>query len=182
MRLFTGLDLPEPVQERLDLLISHLRSRAHIKWSPAYNLHITTKFIGEWPTERLEDLKAALGAIQCAPLDIAVRTLGWFPNAQKPRVFWAGVESSTLAVLAKATDEGCSRLGIAPEDRPFSPHLTLARIKEPVPLQPLRDAVAEIENVEFGHFSPSHFYLYRSQPGASGSIYSKLQEFPLPPA
>jgi 2'-5' RNA ligase len=182
MRLFTGLDLPETVQERLDLLISHLRSRAHIKWSPAYNLHITTKFIGEWPTERLEELKSALRAIPCSPLEIAVRTLGWFPNPQKPRVFWAGVESTTLATLAKGTDEACSRLGVAPEERPFSPHLTLARIKEPVPLQPLRDAVTAIENVEFGNFSPSYFYLYRSQPGASGSIYSKLQEFPLPSA
>lgn len=182
MRLFTGLDLPEPVQERLDRLISQLRSRAHIKWSPAYNLHITTKFIGEWRPERLEELISALRAIQCPPVEIAVRTLGWFPNSQKPRVFWAGIESATLTALAKSTDEACSALGIAPDDRPFSPHLTLARIKEPVSLQPLRDAVAQVENVEFGRFSPSYFFLYRSQPGASGSIYSKLQEFTLPSA
>jgi 2'-5' RNA ligase len=184
MRLFTGIDLPEPVQERLDLLISRLRTTAHLKWSPAYNLHITTKFIGEWPHERLQELVAKLSAVPTRErVDIDVRGLGWFPNPHNPRVFWAAVHASpSLAALARATDQACAGLGIPAEERPFSAHLTLARIKQPVPLQALRTAVAELESADFGAFTAGCFYLYLSKPGPSGSIYTPLHEFSLPAA
>ena len=72
-------------------------------------------------------------------------------------------------------------LGIAKEDRAFNAHLTLARIKEPVPLQSLRNAIAQLESLEFGSFPVDRFYLYRSQPGSAGSIYTKLSEYPFQP-
>ena len=71
-----------------------------------------------------------------------------------------------------------SPLGIAKEDRAFTAHLTLARIKEPVPLQALRSAIEQLESVEFGNFLADRFYLFRSQPGAAGSIYTKISEYP----
>jgi 2'-5' RNA ligase len=184
MRLFTGIDLPEEVKERLDVLISHLRAHAHLKWSPAYNLHITTKFIGEWPQERLTQLDSALRGLEppSQAITIEVRGLGWFPNERHPRVLWAGIHSSPqLPDLVRRTDAALSTLGIQPETRDFSPHLTLARIKEAVPLQALRSAIANLKSDDFGTFKPACFYLYRSEPGATGSIYTKLQEYPLPP-
>jgi 2'-5' RNA ligase len=181
MRLFTGIDLPDSVTERLDALISRLRAHAHIKWSPTYNLHVTTTFIGEFPAERLPELDAALKAVPVAPIQIDVRGLGWFPNAKSPRVFWAGIHASpSLAQLASATGDALGGLGIGAESRPFSPHLTLARIREPVPLQSLRAAIEKLEPVDFGAFTPSHFYLYRSERGHTGSIYTKLHAYPLP--
>ena len=63
MRLFTGIDLPEDVRERLERLLMHLRPCAHLKWSPVYNLHVTLKFIGEWPEEKLPQLETALRSI-----------------------------------------------------------------------------------------------------------------------
>lgn len=181
MRLFTGIDLPTGVKERLDVLITKLRTTAHIKWSPAYNLHITTKFIGEWPQERLPELISRLKMTPSARVDIDIRGLGWFPNPHNPRVFWAAVHGSpTLMDLAQGTDEVCANLGIAKENRPFSPHLTLARIKEPTPLQGLRRAVADLESTDFGKFTASSFHLYLSQPGPSGQIYTPLHEYPLP--
>jgi len=184
MRLFTGIDLPDHIKERLDLLISRLRTTAHLKWSPAYNLHITTKFIGEWPHDRLPELVSKLSAMPAGErIDIDIRGLGWFPNPHNPRVFWAAVHASpSLANLARATDEACSTLGIAAEDRPFSPHLTLARMKQPEPLQNLRKAVAELESADFGAFTPACYYLYLSKPGPSGTIYTPLHEFSLPAA
>ena len=184
MRLFTGIDLPKDVKERLDVLISHLRTTAHVKWSPAYNLHITTKFIGEWPTEGLPELTAALREVSVdSPVKIQVRGLGWFPNPHSPRVFWAGVSASpSLKQLAEATDAATVAVGAQKEDRPFSPHLTLARIKQPAPLDGLRRAIAELESVDFGSFAAECFYLYLSEPGPSGSIYTPLHEFPLPRA
>ena len=182
MRLFTGIDLPTATADRLDLLISRLRGLAHLKWSPAYNLHITTKFIGEWPQDRLEELIAKLTSVPTRDrLDVEVRGLGWFPNPHHPRVFWAGVHGGpSMAELARATDEACVELGIPAETRPFSPHLTLARIKDPVPLHGLQKAIAELDSVEFGSFTAPSYILYLSKPGPAGSIYTPLAEFPLP--
>lgn len=184
MRLFTGIDLPKNVKERLDVLISHLRHTAHLSWSPAYNLHITTKFIGEWPKERLGELAEAIGAVQAAgPVRISVKGLGWFPNPHSPRIFLAAVHATpALGELAAATDKACASLGIETEKRPYSPHLTLARIRQVVPLNALRRTIAELESVEFGEFTAECFYLYLSEPGPSGSIYTPLHEFPLPTA
>src|SRR5450432_3060778 len=132
MRLFTGIDLREDVRERLERLLMHLRPCAHLKWSPVYNLHITLKFIGDWPEEKLPQLEAALRSIPPRPaFPVAVRGLGWFPNPRSPRVFWAAVEGGDeLQKLAHETDEALSPLGIPKETRAFTAHLSLARIKE----------------------------------------------------
>src|SRR5581483_1580721 len=154
MRLFTGVDLPEDVRERLERLLMHLRSCAHLKWSPVYNLHVTLKFIGEWPEQKLPELEAALRTVPPRePIATDLKGLGWYPNPHHPRVFWVGVYGGEgLHDLAKNIDSAVAPLGIAGEERPFSAHLTLARIKEPAPLQALRTAIAELESVEFGSF------------------------------
>lgn len=180
MRLFTGIDLPEDVLNVFERLLVCLRPTAHLKWSPVYNLHITTRFIGEWPEGRLNDLNTALKHVAPRPpVRIAFRGLGWFPNVRRPRVFWAGVDGGNeLAQLSRDTNDALGRIGIAPDDREFSPHLTLARIKQPVPLDKLHHAAGSFQDVEFASFSADRFYLYRSQPGSAGSIYTKLAEFP----
>ena len=181
MRLFTGFDLPDEVIHNLSGLLDQLRSTARIKWSPPANLHITTRFIGEWPEQRLADLRAALAALPSHPaIPIQIHKLGFFPNPHSPRVFWAGVGASPdLAELAAETDRALNRLGLPPEGRPFNPHLTLARIKEPVPLQKLRETIAALPSLDFGAFSTDRFFLYHSRPGPAGSVYTKLAEFPL---
>jgi 2'-5' RNA ligase len=180
MRLFTGIDLPEDVRERLERLLMHLRSCAHLKWSPVYNLHVTLRFIGEWPEEKMPQLATALhGVAPRKPIPAEVKGLGWFPNPHHPRVFWAGVHGGdALPALVKDIDGAIGPLGIAAEDRPFNAHLTLARIKEPAPLQALRATIAQLESVEFGSFEVDRFNLFRSQPGSAGSIYTKLSEYP----
>ncbi len=181
MRLFTGIDLTDEVVQTLERLVEELRPTARIRWSPPVNLHITTRFIGEWPEERLPELKAVLAGLPAhPPIPIQVRKLGFFPNPHSPRVFWAGVEaSSDLAALAAETDRALQPLGLKPEGRPFSPHLTLARIKEPVPVQRLREAIAALPMLDFGSFVADRFYLYQSRLNPAGSVYTKLAEFPL---
>lgn len=180
MRLFTGIDLPDEVREKLERLLIHLRPCAHLKWSPVYNLHVTLKFIGEWPEANLPQLEAALRTIAPRePIPAEVKGLGWFPNPHHPRVFWVGVHGGdALSALVKDIDTATTPLGIAAEDRAFNAHLTLARIKEPTPLQALRIAIAQLESVEFGAFEIDRLYLYRSQPGPAGSVYTKLSEYP----
>jgi 2'-5' RNA ligase len=180
MRLFTGLDLPGDVVANLEELLRGLKPAARIHWSPPANLHVTTKFIGEWPEARLEELKAALAGLSGRDaIAVRIRRVGFFPNPHSPRVFWCGIEAPGLGELAADTDAATAALGIAAENRPYSPHLTLARIKERVELQPLREAIAGLASQEFGSFQAAGFYLYRSTLRPSGSVYTKLAEFPL---
>ena len=183
MRLFTGLDLPAEVVAHLEELLDRLRPTGRIQWSSPANLHVTTKFIGEWPEGRLEELKAALGALEPrAPIPVHVRKVGFFPNPHAPRVFWCGIEAPGLDALAAATDRATAALGVPVETRAFSPHLTLARIKERLDPQPLREAVAALPSLEFGQFAGTGFFLYQSSLRPGGSVYTKLAEWKFSPS
>jgi 2'-5' RNA ligase len=180
MPLFTALDLAPGVAANLERLLERLRPTARIQWSPPANLHITTKFIGEWPDGRLVELKAALARLpERATIPVRIHHLGFFPNPHAPRVFWCGIDAPGLEALAEHTDRATAALGIARETRAFSPHLTLARIKEKVNLQPLREAVVGLASLDFGEFQAAGFFLYQSTLRPSGSVYTKLAEFPL---
>lgn len=179
MRLFTAIDLPDGVLAKISDLLAALRPTARIQWSPLGNMHVTTKFIGEWPESRLEELTEALGALGPRPkIAVHVRKVGFFPNPHSPRVFWCGIEAAGLDALAASTDQAMAALGIGSENRPFSPHLTLARIKERLDLQPLREAIAALPPLDFGAFEADRFFLYQSKLSPSGSKYTKLAEFP----
>ena len=180
MRLFTAIDLPGEVLRNLEDLLAKLRPTARISWSPTANLHITTKFIGEWPDARFDELTTALAELPPrAPIPVEIRRVGFFPNPHSPRVFWCGIEAPGLERLAADTDKITSTLGIATEARAFSPHLTLARIKERLDLQPLREAIAGLPSLDFGSFEVRSFYLYQSKLRPTGSVYTKLREYPL---
>ena len=180
MRLFTALDLPPDVLESVDAFLARLRPTARLAWSAVGNLHITTKFIGEWPEEKLDALTAVLAGIPSrAVIAVHIRKVGFFPNPHSPRNFWCCIEAPGLADLAADTDRATAALGIASEKRAYSPHLTLARIKERLELQPLREAIAAYPSLDFGRFEAASFFLYRSQLRPTGSVYTKLAEFPL---
>ena len=174
MRLFTAIDLPVEMVEKLSAFLARLRPLAKLRWAEVENLHITTKFIGEWPEGRLEDMKKALlGVKYPEPVRISVRGVGWFPDLHRPHVFWAGVDGGeALSNLAKTTEQAAATLGVPLEPRLYSPHLTLARVKYAVPLEALLKSAGE---PDFGAFEATSFFLYLSANGK----YSKLAEFPL---
>ena len=174
MRLFTAIDLPPEMLEKLREFLARLRPLAKLRWSAVENLHITTKFIGEWPEARIQDMKTALlGIARSGPIGISVRGVGWFPDVRRPRVFWAGVAAGEpLAKLARSTEEAVATLGVPVETRAYSPHLTLARVRE---VAPIDDVLASAGDPDFGGFQPSSFFLYLSSNGK----YSKLAEYPL---
>ena len=180
MRLFTAIDIPEDVREALRSLLQRLRPLAKLSWARIENLHITTKFIGEWPAERLDEMKSVLAAAPVpGPIEIAVRGLGWFPNERRPRVFWAGIDGGEpLRSLAHTTEQAVAQLGVPVEERAYSPHLTLAKIKEAVPLDSLRQTLQVMPSecgFDFGSFRASSFFLYLS---ANGN-YTQLARFPI---
>ena len=180
MRLFVAIDIPDAVGAALDAFQGLLRPTAKLSWSDVTNLHITTKFIGEWPADRIADVTLALGTVPMAgPIEISVKGIGWFPNQRRPRVFWAGVEGGEpLRALARDTEQSLAALGVPAEGRPYSAHLTLARIRETVPLEALQEKLRMLPagcGFDFGVFRATRFFLYLSRDGK----YTQLAGFPL---
>ena len=179
MRLFTAIEIPAEMLMRVERLTSALRGEALVKWSPNVYLHITTKFIGEWPEPRLPDLNDVLsGLFRRQRFEIELKGLGWYPSETSPRVLWLGVDGGEpLQALAKEMEERLLAIGVQKEERAYSPHLTLARMKDPVPLRRLREKVEEMQPAAMGSFSAGAFSLFRSLPGSNASIYQKLYEY-----
>lgn len=177
VRLFTAIDIPEDILATLTGLLRQLKPTARFRWSPPENLHITTKFIGEWPANDYRKLVTALECVpRSGPIDIAVKGLGWFPNPHHPRSFFSAIHASqALFDLAAATSKSCESIGVEKADRRYTPHLTLARIKDETGLADLRKTVANLPSLEFGQFTARSFWLYESD----YSKYTKLEEFPL---
>lgn len=176
MRLFTAVSLPDPILLRLEAFLAPLRPLAALRWSTLSNLHVTTKFIGEWPVERLPEIAAVLATVTAPDFQLSLGGLGWFPNPRSPHVFWIAVEGGrTLRDLAAATEDKLEALGCPKEKRPFHPHLTLARIKAAADLRALRRALESVGSPAFPAFRVADFHLYQSDSGT----YRKLQTFSL---
>jgi len=180
MRLFTALDLPGDIIGRMDELLARLRPAAPIQWSTAARLHITVKFIGVWPEVRLEELKTSLAGVAARdPISVHLRELGAFLNPNRRRIFWCGVDAPGLAELAADMEAATAALGIAREERAYSPHVTLARIEEGFDMTALRTAVVAESTLDFGRFEARSFFLYQSRSKPGGPVYTKLAEFPI---
>jgi 2'-5' RNA ligase len=184
MRLFTGISLDDRVTQNLEQMLAPLRAVANLRWTAPENLHITSKFIGAWPENRLGELKRALAAIDSrGNLEITISHPGFFPDSYHPRVLLAGVNSGPgLAELAKKINDALEPLGCPREDRPYSPHVTLARIGKDQSRESvgkLGEHVASMTNFNFGSFVAESFALFLSQPSSGGSVYAKLATWPL---
>ena len=180
MRLFTGLDIASPVIAGLNDMLERLRPLARVKWSPLENLHITTKFIGEWPETRMDELRAALSDIDPpGAMEIEISGFDFYPNARRPKILVAKVHAPpALHELAARTEDALERLGCPREQREYSPHLTLARFGD-ADTRALRRQVDEIGQPRFGCWRADEFHLYRSQTGGSHSMYTVLASWPL---
>jgi 2'-5' RNA ligase len=180
MRLFTGISIPSPVLGNLELAMARLRPLANVNWSPAANLHLTTKFIGQWPENRLDELTSTLASMATpAPFPLTIADFGFFPGGKAPRVLFAGVNAGPeLADLAQRTSATLAALGCPPEKRNYSAHLTLARITNEN-IGQLRAYILSMQNNVFGSFDVTEFHLYLSKPSGRGSVYTKLASFPL---
>jgi 2'-5' RNA ligase len=184
VRLFIALDIPESVRQRIGEFAREMRDRApHARWVRVDGIHVTLKFIGEVPPERVEAIRQALEPVRApAPIKMDFREAGFFPNERHPRVFWVGIHAtSALAELAGEIEQRLVPLGIARESRAFRPHLTLARFEHPRASGDLQRALAEGGEREFGTAVASEFYLYQSRIGAGGARYTRLETFPFVP-
>ena len=188
IRAFIAIELPQQIQQRLDQVISQLKSRLEgstIRWVPAENIHLTLKFLGEVSTANAEIFGKLLRAeaASCSHFEISVGGLGAFPNAHNPRVIWVGVEApSDLIVLQRLIEAATERLGYMKEDKPFSPHLTLGRVSRNATPRDARLIGEALESTKVGFLGAAHInavHLFKSDLRTTGSIYTKFFSVPL---
>lgn len=181
MRLFVALDLPDQVRHAITELIAKLQPKSRAaRWIKPENLHITLKFIGHVPNEKLSPIQAALSPIHTSePVELYFRGVGFFPKEHRPRAFWCGIASSpNLAELAANIDRALVPLGIDAETRPFTPHLTLARFKSDEGIREVVQAATDMKSTDFGAATETNFHLYESLLKSTGAQYNRVASFP----
>ena len=189
MRTFVALDIDDAIRGELERFVDSIRALApQARWVKSESLHVTLKFIGEITSSQVEDIKAALAAIDEPSFQVAFRTYGFFPNLREARVFWVGIQAEpALAHLAASIDQSLSPLAIPSETHPFRPHLTLARAggRSGSPRRSRNDSLSQIFRTlhdrlssapvpGFGSMTAREFFLYQSQLSPKGSKYTKI--------
>ena len=184
MRVFCAIDLPDNVRERSLQHIARLRDevpQTQASWSRD-NVHLTLKFLGEIPQSRVENLSqaASRSVAGLSPFEVFVEETGAFPQHGPPRVLWIGVTdaSGELAELHARLEEECAKAGFAKEERPFHPHLTLARLRKPQGARTLASAHQEL-GFEPVVVTVSELLVMRSELTNEGSKHSVISKHPL---
>lgn len=184
MRLFLAINLPEDARAALAESMRPLRDAApRLKWVAAERVHLTVRFLGEQPIERLPEIRAAVDQATArheeAPL--ALGGLGAFPNFRRARVVWLGVAPDPrLELLHHDIEDACAKLGFEPEGRAFRPHVTLARVPDRAQEEELRALHRLVRSFHFEQdVDVPSVDLMASEPSPEGPRYRLLHASPL---
>jgi 2'-5' RNA ligase len=187
MRLFVGIALPPAVSDALERIRQQFEPRSGppgsdpaLRWSAPESWHVTLQFLGAVADDRAACVCEQLKTVRAAPASVRIEGLGFFERAG---VFWAGVVlTPQLLTLQQLVTTAMRHCGFIPEDRPYSPHITLARAKGRSgarALSPLRKALEQHKTQLRAEFAAPEFLLYESLPGPEGSRYEVRARFPL---
>jgi 2'-5' RNA ligase len=183
IRSFIAIELPEEAKKGLARLRRELERDEHkfVKWVEPGGIHLTLKFLGNIPCKRVAEVIGAMEeAVQgISPFHLEISGLGAFPSLKQVRVFWVGIngELDKLSRLQQNIDSALAALGFAKEERPFVPHLTLARIREGASPQERRSFGELVLSTIFEdkyHIKVEAISLMRSQLMPAGAIYTCL--------
>jgi len=175
-RLFVALEIPEDVKASLSGLQSGFPG---LKWTAASNLHLTLRFIGLMPQATAEQIQQSLRRVTGTSFRLTVAGLGVFMR-KTGGILWAGVsKEAALLQLKQQVDEAlCVSAGLSLEEKSFSPHITLSRLKSRV--SPLLKTLVQAKIAErFGEFSVTGFSLFRSFLRPSGAMHELVERYPL---
>ena len=180
MRVFVALDIPDDVRREIAEFAAKLKGAwPQARWTRVEGMHVTLKFIGEASPEKVERIRAALAEVRSSGnVEMNFRGVGFFPNDRRPRVFWVGIEATpNLGELAAEVEGRMEVLGLPREQRPFRPHLTLARFHPGDKLNGLAASLAPLGPFEFGATRTGELHLYQSQLRPQGAIYTRLATY-----
>ena len=182
LRCFIAVEIPEAIRGAIVISIDSLKkSGADVKWVSPENIHITLQFLGDTEEARIPLIKRSLDKILLtySPFYIKIAGVGCFPDAKRPRVIWVGTEESQPVIdLHGDIARGMAGLGYQEEERNFTPHLTIGRVKSNRNVKELLRKIDEIREVSFSDFEVRNITLMKSELRPSGPIYHSLAEIP----
>ena len=174
-RLFVGI---RPPPETCALLLALMGGVSGARWQTDDQLHLTLRFIGEVDRHAARDIHAALGAVRQPRFEIALSGLGIFERRGLPETIWAGVAPhEPLKTLHKKIDQAIARLGLEPERRAYTPHITLARLKRGC--GPVKSLIEQSGGISSRPFAVDSFNLYESRLTPEGAVYSVVERYSL---
>ena len=182
IRCFIAIELPDDIREGLGKVIAGLKSsQLDVKWVDPFSIHLTLNFLGYVAPDRIAEITEAIAdaATGVPPFFLEIKKLGVFPNLNRVRVVWVGVEGETdkLLQFQKRLETNLDILGFPPEERDFTPHLTLARVRENVSPEERRELgqlIAATGAPTIGRFTATTVSLMRSQLARTGAVYTQL--------
>jgi 2'-5' RNA ligase len=178
-RLFIAIDLPDDVKKEISAIRSDLPGA---RWVSEHQLHLTLRFVGDTDDALLGNLKEQLGAIDFPSFSMSLEGVGYFPGRGVPRILWAGLAAPPpLIALQWAIEQACVAAGTLPDERHFSPHITIARLREPASA-----AVSAFARMNAGFrsrpFESTAFHLYASTLNTNGAVHTILKTYPCLPS
>jgi 2'-5' RNA ligase len=191
IRAFIAIELPTAIRDQLAAVEQRLKPRLpdrSVRWVKPDGIHLTLKFLGQVPADQIglitSSLKMAAAAQPAFQLDVS--GAGCFPNLQRPRVIWIGVDEvgtgGHLTALQRAVELAIEPLGYPAERRPFSPHLTLGRVARDVGHVDLK-RIGEVINAaaigSLGRWDVAQVTLIKSELTPNGAVYTSLAQAPL---
>ena len=183
IRAFIAVDLDDPVIEKVCNVVEILKSRiTEIRWLRKENLHLTLKFLGNIAESQVEPITAALrhplGLF--SPCTISAKGLGVFPDFRRPKILWVGLTGNQLVQLTAEIESALMPIGFTPENRAFTPHLTIGRWREGSrPAKNLRQEIDSLNDFEFGACAVRQIVLFQSVLKPEGASYSELRTIQL---
>jgi 2'-5' RNA ligase len=188
LRAFIAVEISPEIRQAIENSTAPLRAALNtslIRWVPAGNIHLTMKFLGGISPTNVEMLSQMLSveASQHQVFKMTFEGLGAFPNSRRPRVIWIGIQAPPeLEALQHGIEAATATLGYPTDERPFSPHLTIGRVKQKVNATGIQKIRAKLEEVQVGYLGATHVtavHLFKSDLKPTGAVYTQLFSAPL---
>lgn len=183
IRSFICIEIPEEILFRLKNVQDHLKPHSRgVRWVRSEGIHLTLKFLGDVAERRLPDIARAvqLAAQNIKPFDISLNGFGAFPDFRRPRIFWIGIQENAgmLVRLQRRIEEELEKEGFQAEKRPFTPHLTLGRVKSNDNIGAV-SRILSAENIGVAEFRAREIVIKKSELQPSGALYTSLYNIEL---
>ena len=182
IRAFIAVSLAPPIGEEIAKTQSALKeAQGDIRWTRIEGMHLTLKFLGDIAREQVEPILVALrNTLGNQPsLHVMAQGLGAFPNLKHPKVLWAGLKGDGFATLQEKVESALIPLDFPREERSFTPHLTLGRVRSLRGWEQVLAVMRQYEQMQFGDSDIDHVTLYQSTLRPDGAVYSPLGTVPL---
>lgn len=184
MRAFIAIELPEQIRADLGKIQDELKqAQADVKWVKPENIHLTLKFLGDIEQDLIKKIEAILNQISSknTSFGLDLDNLGAFPKLQYPRVIWVGLSNDQRVIeIAKNLEKELIRIGLPPESRPFSSHITLGRVRSGSNRKALIERLEALNKKSSSRlkFEVLNLTLFKSTLTPQGPIYEPLLQAP----